>query len=190
MRSPRTSVLKGRQNGQKINIVYKNSLFPALNNFYSIAKKHKFNKYLGLFSCSQFLLSEAIMIFAPGRQKYQLRHRSQTARMYSSLSASNQVSNPYKRTSPAGIFMGGQRILNPVIGSTFQMSLNVSPIVLICDCVFCCLFLTGSSAICIVVRVSSFIAVTLQESEAHKEPPAGVPSVGNCFRSSHQLKQA
>lgn len=35
--------------------------------------------------------------------------------------------------------------------------------------------LTGSSAICTVVRDSSFIAVTLQEPEAHKQPPVGVP---------------
>jgi len=38
--------------------------------------------------------------------------------------------------------------------------------------------LTGSSAICIVVRDSSFIAVTLQQPEAHKQPPAGVPFCG------------
>jgi hypothetical protein len=60
--------------------------------------------------------------FRPGRQKHQLLHWSQTARMYSSLSVSNQISK-----SPAGIFIGGHNILNPVIGSTFQTSSNASP---------------------------------------------------------------
>jgi len=78
--------------------------------------------------------------FRPGRQKYQLRHWSQTARMYSSLSVSNQISDPYKWTSPAGIFIGGKIVLSPVMGSNLQTPLNAPLMVLTCGYVFCCLF--------------------------------------------------
>ena len=127
--------------------------------------------------------------FRPRRQKYQLRHWSQTARMYSSLSVSNQISNPYKRASPAGLFIGRQIILNPVTGSTFQTSLNVWPIVLICGYVFCCLF----EQVHQLSALSSEIRRLLQwrcSNLRHTNSPLLVSlSVGKCLRNSHQLKQ-
>ena len=66
--------------------------------------------------------------------------------------------------------MSGQNILNRVAGSTFQTSLKAPPIVL--NLWLCLLlpFLTDTSAICTVVTDALFIAVTLQEGEARKQP--------------------